>query len=122
MVFVQARNVPREELPAEPATDNIALALDGSGIICECDPAAEEVLKYRRNELLGRHISVVLPQLKEPQLMENGEPTPRLRFLSHIGRRFDMLTGDGEKRLTNLFLNRSAGPGPTRLRVMIRPE
>ncbi len=112
--------VAREQRLAVSPPNNIALELDAAGVICDCDAGGEAVLQHHRSALLGKHISVLLPRLKEPHLLGNGEPTPRLRFLSHIGQQFEIVTGDGQKRLASLFWNRLTGPGPKRFRLIVR--
>jgi hypothetical protein len=71
--------------------------------------------------LVRRHVSMLLPQLAELDLMENGEPNSHLRFLRHIGRHFQAVTKDGEKFASQIFLNILDNTGHCRVSLIVRP-
>jgi hypothetical protein len=98
-----------------------ALRLNDRGLVCDCNSAAEALFKYRRGELAWRHVSMLLPQLAEMELMQNGLPNSRLRFLCRIGRRFQAVAQDGERFASELFLNFFDNIGHGRLSLIVRP-
>jgi PAS domain S-box-containing protein len=97
------------------------LALDDAGVICGCNPAAEALFNYRASELVGQHVSTVLPQLKQWQLVRDGRPDPRLRFLCNLGHHFEVTASNGQRFPSELFLNCIDDSGPARLRLTVRP-
>ena len=100
----------------QPSHDEAVLVLDDSGTICGCDDAAEVLLKYSRNELIDQHVSLVLPELS---FVQEGGPTPRIRFLCHIGHRFRLMSKDGQCFFSQLFLNCRPIPGANGNRVTV---
>jgi hypothetical protein len=107
---------------AAGAVDDIAaLTLDERGMIRDCSRGAELLFRCRRSELVWRHVSVVLPQLAELELMPHGQPNPRLRFLCRIGRQIEAVTHDGERFASDLFFNVLDSTGQDRLRLIVRP-
>jgi len=101
--------------------DLAVLTLDDRGMICDCDRASETLFRYRRSELVWKHVSVLLPQLAGLELMPNGQPNPRLRFLCRIGRHFQVVTQDGEHFASELLLNVLDNMGRNRLLLIVRP-
>lgn len=102
------------------AVDNAALfTLDAQGLIHYCSQAAASLFKYRRSELLGRHVSVLLPQLAELELVQNGELNSRLRFLFHTGRHFAAITKDAQSFCGDIFLNKLDDTGAGRLSLIV---
>lgn len=97
------------------------LTLDDRGMVCDCNSSGEALFKCRRSELVWRHISLVLPQLEELALMQDGQINPRLRFLCRIGRRFQAVARDGERFASELFLNLLDNKGHCRLSLIVRP-
>lgn len=81
------------------------LGLDEHGVIHHCNRAGEALFKYRRGELLSQHVSVLLPQLADMDLLHGGQPSPRLRFLCRIGHHFQVQDKDGERFASDIFLN-----------------
>jgi hypothetical protein len=106
---------------ASDADDIAALALDERGMIRDCSPAAEKLFRCRQTDLFGRHVSLLLPQLATLELMPNGEPNPRLRFLSRIGRHFFALTHDRQCFDCDLFLTVLDRARDGHLRLIVRP-
>jgi PAS domain-containing protein len=110
--------VPRAIAPGD---DLAALTLDERGVILDCSHGAEALFKYRRSELVWRHVSMLLPQLAELDLMPNGQPNPRLRFLCRIGRHVQAMTRDGDRFASDLFFNVLDGTAHGRLSLIVRP-
>lgn len=101
--------------------DVAALTLDERGMICDCNCSSETLFKYRRSEMVWRHVSMLLPQLAELEVMQNHQPNTHLRFLSRIGRHFQAVTQDGAPFASELFLNLLDSTGHGRLSLIVRP-
>jgi hypothetical protein len=108
-------------IAAGAGEDIAALTLDERGMIRDCSRGAEVLFRCRRSELVWRHVSMLLPQLAELELMPNGQPNPRLRFLCRIGRQLQAVTHDGECFACDLFLNVLDGTRHGRLLLIVRP-
>jgi PAS domain S-box-containing protein len=100
--------------------DLAVLTLDDRGMISDCNRACEALFRYRRSELVWRHVSMLIPQLAELDLMQSGQPNPRLRFLNRIGRNFQAVTQDGSIFASELFLNLIHNNGHYRLSLIVR--
>ncbi len=116
-----ATAVRRSVITAGAEEDVAALALDDCGMVCDCNRAGEALFKYRRSELVWRHVSILLPQLAEMELMKNGQPNQHLRYLCRIGRHFQAVTQDGERFVSELFLNLLDNMEHGRLSLIVRP-
>lgn len=101
--------------------DVAVLTLDDRGMVRDCNRSGETLFNYRRSELVWRHVSMLLPQLVDLNLVHNGEPNPQLRFLSRVGRHFQAVTRDGERFASELFLNLLDDTGHGRLSLIVRP-
>ncbi len=106
------------KLTREP---DAVLSVDDKGTIWDCNPASEVLFGCKRNELTGRHISVVLPELENSQLVQDGRPNPRLRFLCRIGRHFRVALRNGRSFPSDLFLNCLDDSKPARLQLIVHP-
>jgi len=100
--------------------DLAVLTLDDRGMISDCNRACEALFRYRRSELVWQHVSMLMPQLAELDLMQNGQPNPRFCFLNRIGRNFQAVTQDGTLFDTELFLNLLHNNGHYRLSLIVR--
>lgn len=98
-----------------------ALMLDDLGMIRDCNREGETLFKYRRNELVAQHISLLLPQLAKMELMQNGQPNARLCFLSRTGHNFQAVTQVGEQLSCKLFFNLLDRTGYGQMLVIVRP-
>ncbi|MDD5296417.1 MAG: hypothetical protein PHU46_05835 [Rhodocyclaceae bacterium] len=105
----------------ETVPDVAALTLDDSGMIWHCNRAGEALFKYRRPQLVWRHVSLLLPQFSDLELTLNGQPNPRLRFLCHIGHQFRAVTHNGERFAAELFLNLLDSNARAHLSLIVRP-
>lgn len=85
---------------------DLALTLDDLGVIRDCSRACEPVFGYRPDELIGRHISVLLPQLPDADLVQEGRINSRLAFLCHCAFVFQARCRDGRFFASELFINR----------------
>lgn len=82
-----------------------AITLDEFGMIFDCNRNSEMLFKYRRSQLVLQHVSMLLPQLTELELVQCGQPNARLRFLSRTGHHFQAITKDGERFACKLYFN-----------------
>jgi len=82
------------------------LALDDLGVIRDCSQACEEMFGYRQDELTGSHISMLLPQLGETDLVLDDRINARLAYLCHCAVAFQARHRDGGAFLSELFINR----------------
>ncbi|MDD5175552.1 MAG: hypothetical protein PHQ05_03890 [Sterolibacterium sp.] len=121
-VVANAAIVVRRSLIATCTVENMAaLALDDRGMIRDCNRASEVLFEYRRRELIWRHVSMLLPQLAELELMQNGQPNPRLRFLCRAGYRYQAVTQNGLRFASKLFFNHLDNAGQGGLSLIVRP-
>lgn len=77
-----------------------ALTLDERGMICDCSKAGEKLFGYPRQDMVWQHVSTLLPELSEIQLVKNGKFNPQLGFLSHCGHHFRTIN-----RLGSIFMS-----------------
>jgi hypothetical protein len=104
------------------AEENIArLTLDGHGFIQDCNCVCEALFNGGLGTLVRQHVSILLPQLADFELLQNGEINPQLRFLCRIGRQFQAVNLRGERFATQLFLNVLDSAGRDQLALIIRP-
>lgn len=98
------------------------LTLNEDGVIVEASPGAEAMFGYRfEDEILGRHVSFVLPELARVPLLREGIVNPRLAFLCHCGKRFTAARREGWAFFAELFINKVEGPRHGPLLVTVRP-
>lgn len=97
---------PLSGIPDVRVVDLATLTLDDLGMIRDCSRACEQVLGYLPDELLGGHISLVLPQLPKADLVQEGRINPRLAFLCHCAFAFEARRRDGQTFASEVFINR----------------
>ena len=122
--MVAALRVPYLEQLMAPrsAFDNkIDLSLNEQGMIFDCNVPTGGLFGYRRSELAWRHISELMPELAGIKLMRDDQVNPRLRFLSHIGHRFQLLGLGGKPFEVRFFILDMENQGRRYLRAMIFP-
>lgn len=107
---------------APVSAHDAVLTLSEDGIILEASPASEALFGYRiAEEILGRHISFLLPELARVPLLRGGAINPRLAFLCHCGKRFTAARREGWAFFAELFVNKVEGPAHGPLLLMVRP-
>ena len=84
----------------------LALTLDDTGVIRACSPTCEQVFGYMADELAGNHVSVILPQLPDTGLVQDGRINSRLAYLCHCAVAFQARRRDGRYFSSELFINR----------------
>lgn len=95
------------------------LSLNEDGVIVEATSTAEALFGYGvSGELVGRHISFLLPELARFPLLRNAVVNPRLAFLCHCGKRFTAARREGWAFFAELFINKVEGRhGPVLMTV-----
>ncbi|TRZ67533.1 MAG: hypothetical protein D4S02_05015 [Rhodocyclaceae bacterium] len=129
MVVIQAQSAagsakmtnPRSRKPGAAAAVMAGLMLDDLGMIQDCNPESEALFKYRRSQLVSQHVSLLLPQLEESKLIQNGQPNARLCFLSRTGHHFQAITRKGEGFPCKLFFNVLDSTGYGQMLLIVRP-
>jgi PAS domain S-box-containing protein len=86
--------------------DLAVLTLDDLGMIRDCSQACEKVFGYLPDELVGRHVSTLLPQLPETELVQEDRINSRLAHLCHCAIAFQARHRDGQCFPSELFINR----------------
>jgi PAS domain S-box-containing protein len=100
-----------------PGTATISLSEDG--LVQGCSPACEMLFGYRQVELLGRHVSLLLPRLEGVVLVNRNEINPRLKYLCHCAIPFLAKRRDGRNFAGEVFFNR-LNCGEHGLQVIVR--
>ena len=85
--------------------DLAVLTLNDQGVIRDCSRACEQVFGYSPEELAGRHVSMLLPQLPDTDLVQEGRINARLAHLCHCAVAFQARRRDGRCFASELFIN-----------------
>ncbi len=85
--------------------DLAVLTLNDQGLIRDCSRACEQVFGYPQEELAGRHVSMLLPQLPDTDLVQEGRINARLAHLCHCAVAFQARRRDGRCFASELFIN-----------------
>lgn len=102
------------------AAENPAPALDARGLIDDCDQTAERMFGYRREQLLGQPVSMVLPELQGGTLYQAGRINPGLLYRSHIGAAFRARPCADQGFACLLFLTNIGSVSSPHIRVVLR--
>ena len=86
--------------------DLAVLTLDDLGMIRDGSQACEQVFGYLPDELVGRHVSTLLPQLPQTELVQEDRINSRLAHLCHCAIAFQARHRDGQCFPSELFINR----------------
>jgi PAS domain S-box-containing protein len=103
---------PRFDTPRSPtrralaSNDLAVIALDDLGVIQNCNEMCEEMFGYRQDELPGRHVSLLLPQLHDTEVVQGERVNSHVAFLCHSGIPFQAERRDGRQFPIELFINR----------------
>lgn len=97
------------------------LRLDGRGLVCDCNRLVEKLFNYTRSQLVWQHVSLLLPELADLELLHDGQANMHLRFLSHVGHHFQAITQDGKRFASKIFLNVIDSAGNGQLSLIVRP-
>ena len=102
----QANTHASPVVPDAGTIDLAVLTLDDLGVIRDSSRACEQVFGYLPEELAGRHVSMLLPQLPDTDLVQEGRINSRLAFLCHCAFSFQARCRDGRFFASELFINR----------------
>ncbi|WP_461574402.1 PAS domain S-box protein [Thiobacillus sp.] len=101
----QANTHDSTGVPDIRTIDLVVLTLDDMGVIRDCSRACEQVFGYLPDELTGRHVSMLLPQLPDTELVQEGRINSRLAHLCHCAFAFQARRRDGRCFASELFIN-----------------
>lgn len=122
---VIATNIDAESIASvgncQSEEEMAVLTLYDNGLICECNKAAASLLDCLPNKLTWQPIVKFLPWLEETPLMQGKSINPNLRFLSHIGYSFEVISMSGVHFACTLFFNEIESFGRHHLRLIFRP-
>lgn len=93
-------------MPAQAPTELVVLSLDDQGVIRDCSAACQKVFGFPAVELIGCHVSTLLPQLPATELVRDGRIDTRLAYLCHCGFPFQARHRSGQGFGIELFINR----------------
>lgn len=105
------------------ANNPAALTVSSSGMVLECNEISKEILNIPQKYSSGIHISMLLPQLQEIDLLEKEEKrvNPYLRFLSRMGRNFKIISMTGRRFLGELYFSDITFQNRHQIIIMIYP-
>jgi len=95
----------------EPVIQSVLATIDlnNDGLIQGCSLACEKMFGYPQSDLLGLHVSILLPKLDGMELVVNNAINPRLRYLSYCAVPFLARHRDGRSFAGEVFFNRLYG-------------
>ena len=102
--------------------DPPALSLDERGMIQDCSKSFEKLFGFKRCDLVWQHISRLLPQLSEVDLVQTGRLNPFLNYLCHCGHRYEVQNRKGDYFLCNLSFVHVEFGGKRSLRLIVNPS
>ncbi len=101
--------------------DPLALSLDEMGMIHDCSNSFEILFGCGRGDLVGQHVSTLLPQLKGIELVQSGQINPQLNYLCRCGQLYQVQNPQGGTFSSNLSVVRIEYAGRRSLRLIVRP-
>lgn len=105
------------------ANNPAILTVSSNGMVLECNEISEKILDIPLQHPDGLHISRLFPQLQDINLLEaEGERVnPYLRFLSRIGRNFEIVSMTGRQFLGELFFSDITYQNRHQIIIMVYP-
>ncbi len=98
-----------------------ALTLDERGMICDCSRAGEKLFGYGRKDIVWQHVSKLLPELSDIELLKGGQFNPQLGFLCHCGHHFRATNRLGNVFLSELHFVLLNGTDKHTIRMIVQP-
>jgi len=117
MSFIHDAN----SLTCSSEAQTAVLILNENGFICGCNNAAAELLEGSCHKIAGQHISTIVPQFLQAELLQEGKINPNMRYLSHIGYPFSLRSSNENTIDCNLFFNEINANGKLSFRLILRP-
>jgi PAS domain S-box-containing protein len=74
----------------------IEIELDERGIIRNCNDTCEELVGFRKEELVSRPVSMLVRKLSEYEIVLDHNLNPVLDYICHCGMPFQMRSKSGE--------------------------
>ncbi len=102
--------------------DPPALSLDERGMILDCSKSFEQQFGFRRIDLVWQHVSRLLPQLKNVDLIQAGQINRMLNFLCHCGQLFEAQTQQGESLTARLSFVHIDNQERRSLKLIVQPS
>lgn len=96
------------------------LLVDGQGVILETEGDTQALLGFAPETLRSRHVSLVLPDMRDVTLIEHGQLNARLHFLCHVGGKFRITPGGGGTACGYLSLIDLSSANRPRVRLLVR--
>jgi PAS domain S-box-containing protein len=106
---------------AHYSSSRIEIELDKNGIIQDCNPACEDLVGYRKEELVSRPISLLINMLARYPLTLGDRIEPRLDFICHCGIPFQMEKKTGSAFFSQLNLVYLRHLEAVRVRLLATP-
>jgi hypothetical protein len=88
-------HVDSSEQRAPEWREPVSLILDESGMIRDCSKSSEDLFGYNLREIITLHVSKLLPQLSQFELIQDGQFNPRFVYLCHCGHLFKVHKNHG---------------------------
>ena len=98
------------------ASGSVIVQLDQSGIITFCNPAIEKILRYRKDEVLGKHITLLFPDGKDD---DGGRGNINL-LLDHVTDKSTVTARDGSALPVDVSVNETTLGGQPQYTLIIR--
>lgn len=95
------------------------LWLDADGYINDCNLTAVKVLGCPAESGEPLHVTALLPQLKEMKLNEGCHLNSHLRYIAHLGHRFEVFSVRGTRYEAELFFSEVDQPAPYAFRLIL---
>lgn len=95
------------------------LWLDADGYISDCNLTAVKVLGCPAEPGESLHVTALLPQLKEMKLNEGCHLNSHLRYIAHLGHRFEVFSARGTRYEAELFFSEVEPPAPYAFRLIL---
>lgn len=116
--------LPQPDIRSDFSHSPAILTVANDGTVMECNDIGEEILELPKAHCHRTPIAMLLPQLGKIDLLEeSGERVnPYLRFLSRIGRNFEIITMNGRQFSGELYFNDINFHNQHRIIIMIYPQ
>jgi len=95
------------------------LWLDVNGYVGDCNLTAVKMLGCPSRSQKPLHVTALLPQLKEMKLIVGSHLNSHLRYIAHLGHRFEVFSLRGARFEGELFFSEIEQPAPHAFRLII---
>ena len=99
----------------------IEIEMDTQGIIRNCNTECESLMGFKKEELVSRHITMLIQALGDVPLMLRGKLNPHLVFICHSGIPFRMKNKAGGTFFSELKIVQLPHMDATQLRLLACP-